>query len=170
MSMANNNSYTFVDNSDKVKDRFAKALIVALTKCGLLAERYAKQNITDVRAIDTGLLRNSITYALDGEEAAKRSYKASKGGKVGNYSGKAPKEPDGSGAVFIGTNVEYGPYVELGTGIHTAGGRQDPWVYKDDRGVWHRTNGMKARPFLKPAIADHTEEYNKIIREAMENG
>ncbi len=150
-----------------IKERFLKAIIVALTQCGLLAERYAKQNITEVKAVYTGYLRNSITFALDAEEPAVQSYKAAKGGKTGTYTGKADKETKGDRAVYIGTNVEYAPYVELGTGIHTTGGRTDAWIYQDDSGKWHRTNGMKARPYLKPAIAGHMDEYKKIIREAM---
>ena len=60
--------------------------------------------------VDTGRLRNSITHSL------------------------APEEE----AVYIGTNVEYAPYVEFGT---------------------RRT---KAQPFLKPAVQDHAEEYKRI--------
>ena len=60
--------------------------------------------------VDTGRLRNSITHSL------------------------APEEE----AVYIGTNVEYAPYVEYGT---------------------RRT---KAQPYLKPAVQDHAEEYKRI--------
>lgn len=67
--------------------------------------------------IDTGLLRNSITYALDGEAPHEATYKADKGGTSGHYSGTAPK--DGimghSRSVYIGTNVEYAPYIHEGT-------------------------------------------------------
>ena len=61
--------------------------------------------------VDTGNLRNSITHVVDKEEPA----------------------------VYIGTNSEYGPYVELGTGIYAegGGGRPTPWVYKDAKGNWH---------------------------------
>ena len=68
--------------------------------------------------VDTGNLRNSITHDVD----------------------------DGEPAVYIGTNVEYAPYQELGT-IH-----------------------MKAQPFLKPAVADHANEYRKIIENELKNG
>ena len=63
----------------------------------------------------TGNLRNSITHDLD----------------------------DGEPAAYIGTNVEYAPYVCLGT-IH-----------------------MKAQPFLKPAVADHANTYRKIIEDEL---
>lgn len=68
--------------------------------------------------VDTGNLRNSITHTVDEEEPA----------------------------AYIGTNVEYAPYVCLGT-IH-----------------------MKAQPFLKPAVADHANEYRKIIENELKNG
>lgn len=68
--------------------------------------------------VDTGNLRNSITHDVD----------------------------DGEPAAYIGTNVEYAPYQELGT-IH-----------------------MKAQPFLKPAVADHANTYRKIIEDELKNG
>ena len=68
--------------------------------------------------VDTGNLRNSITHTVDEEEPA----------------------------AYIGTDVEYAPYVCLGT-IH-----------------------MKAQPFLKPAVADHANEYRKIIENELKNG
>ena len=65
--------------------------------------------------VDTGNLRNSITHTVD----------------------------DGEPAAYIGTNVEYAPYVCLGT-IH-----------------------MKAQPFLKPAVADNANKYRKIIEDEL---
>lgn len=46
-------------------------------------------------------------------------------------------------AVYIGTNVSYGPHVELGT------------------------KRQKAQPYLKPAVTDHAEQYNRIAKKAM---
>lgn len=65
-------------------------------------------------------------------------------------------------AGWVSTNVEYAPYVELGTGIYSTegGGRQTPWVYKDAKGEWHRTSGSKPQPFMKPALEQNT---SKII-------
>ena len=68
--------------------------------------------------VDTGNLRNSITHDVDDEEPA----------------------------AYIGTNVEYAPYVCLGT-IH-----------------------MKAQPFLKSAVNDYKDEYRKIIENELKNG
>lgn len=91
--------------------------------------------------VDTGNLRNSITHKVD------------------------PAEP----AVYIGTNSEDGAYVELGTGQYYPGGRPTPWKYQDANGKWHWTKGNPASPYLKPAVADHTGQYRKIIEDEMEN-
>ena len=92
--------------------------------------------------VDTGNLRNSITHTVDEEEPA----------------------------AYIGTNNEYAAYVELGTGKYVSGGRPTPWVYQDEKGNWHRTNGQKAQPYLKPAVADHKETYRGIIDNELKNG
>ena len=68
--------------------------------------------------VDTGNLRNSITHDVD----------------------------DGEPSAYIGTNVEYAPYQELGT------------------------INMEAHPFLKPAVADHANEYRKTIEKELKNG
>lgn len=62
--------------------------------------------------VDTGRLRNSITHVVRASEKA----------------------------VYIGTNVEYGPYVELGT------------------------RHMKAQPYLRPAASGHQGTYRAILK------
>ena len=49
---------------------------------------------------------------------------------------------------YCGTNVEYAPYVEMGH--HTPSGKF-----------------VAPRPYLKPAAADHTQEYINIIKAHM---
>ena len=92
--------------------------------------------------VDTGNLRNSISHRAD----------------------KSAQE------VIIGTNNEYAAYVELGTGKYNKGGRKDPWVYQDDKGRWHHTNGQRAQPYLKPAVADHKQTYQNIFKDELKNG
>ena len=98
----------------------------------------------DLCPVDTGQLRNSITHAVD----------------------------DGEQAAYIGSNMEYAPYVELGTGIYTegGGGRPTPWVYQDAKGNWHWTRGNPAQPFLTPAVKGHQQTYRNIIEDEMKNG
>lgn len=96
----------------------------------------------DLAPVDTGNLRNSISHTVDEDEPA----------------------------AYIGSNVEYAAYVELGTGKYTEGGRPTPWVYQDDNGNWHWTAGNPAQPFLKPAVADHAQTYRNIIENGLKNG
>ena len=57
----------FTDNSKEVKSAMHDALIRALEKIGMTAEKYAKR----LCPVDTGNLRNSITHRVDeGEPAA----------------------------------------------------------------------------------------------------
>lgn len=68
--------------------------------------------------------------------------------------------------VYVGSNVEYAPYVELGTGIYATdgNGRKSPWVWIDKNGKAHYTRGMEPKHMLKKSIADHLDEYKKIIK------
>jgi phage gpG-like protein len=64
-------------------------------------------------AVDTGRLRNSISHATDDE------------------------------AAYIGTNVEYAPYIELGA------------------------RGKQGLHFLQRAATEHTDEYKKLFEGSM---
>lgn len=66
--------------------------------------------------VDTGRLRNSIAHAVEGD------------------------------AAYIGTNVEYAAYVEMGT------------------------SRAKAQPYLKPAATEHSDEYKRIAEHYLKNG
>ena len=67
--------------------------------------------------VDTGRLRNSITNQIDLQE----------------------------NAVYIGTNVEYGLYVELGS------------------------SSRSPHPYLKPAASEHGDEYRAILKSCLES-
>ena len=122
------------DNSKEVLAAMRAAAVRALEKCGLVAEGYAKR----LCPVDTGNLRNSISHTVDGVDG---------------------QEP----AAYIGTNVEYGVYQEFGTGKYYPGGRDTPWIYTDLNGETHWTMGNRAKPFLRPAVADHQGTYKSII-------
>ena len=75
----------------------------------------AERYAANLCPVDTGRLRNSITSTVDsGEKAA-----------------------------YIGTNVEYAPYVEMGT------------------------SRMREQPFLRPAAQDHGAEYRAILEDEL---
>lgn len=121
-----------------VLEEFRAACLRALERCGMKAESYAS-DLAPVSPEYGGTLRDSITHKVDEAESA----------------------------VYVGTNTEYGIYVELGTGIYTSGGRPTPWVYQDAKGNWHWTRGNPAQPFIKPAVADHAQTYRNIIEDEM---
>lgn len=98
------------DLTDEILAEKNESVLKAMRVISMKAEGYAKKSLTDSGAVDTGRLRGSVT---------------------GEY--------DGNG-IQVGTNVEYGPYIELGT-------------YK-----------MRARPYIRPSIADHIQEYQEILK------
>ena len=118
--------FEFISNKDEIMDAAKAARRRALEAVGLQAEGYAKMKLTIpvehgydrgegtiFPVTDTGRLMNSISHTTDEEYA------------------------------YIGTNVEYAPYVEYGT------------------------SKSKAYPFLKPAATEHADEYKEIFEEAL---
>ena len=93
---------------------------------------------------DTGLLRNSITFALGGEAPRKTVYYDDKMEQVGQYDGEAPDDEEHEITVYVGTNVQYAPYNELGT------------------------VKMTARPFIRPAMEDNQREIEQILKKCFE--
>lgn len=71
---------------------------------------------------------------------------------------------------YIGTPLEFAPYVEYGTGLfaENGDGRTDvPWKYQDDEGNWHTTSGQPPQPFMRPALTENKERVKKIILEGI---
>lgn len=112
----------------------------ALTMIGIKAEKYAKERCpvgseetTGVKGYRGGTLRNSITFEVEEDE------------------------------VTIESNVEYAPYVELGTGPNFT--PPPEWEEFDaPKGSGSGHGYVHPRPFLKPAITDHIGTYEKIIK------
>lgn len=107
----------------------------ALVTGGLMVERDAKLNVR----VDTGRLRSSITHRLVIE--------------------------NGKPVVYVGTSVEYAPYIEFGTGIYAekGDGRKTPWSYQDEKGNWIRTRGSRPHPFLYPAFRQNKDRVKKLL-------
>ena len=112
------------DHTEEVLQALKENEDAILFAWGEAAEGFAKEEIGR-KVYDTpespyykrtGRLRNSITHETSESEHA----------------------------VYIGTNVEYAPYVELGT------------------------SRMAARPFLKPAVTEHTEDFKRIADSILE--
>lgn len=130
-------------------DKINKAIEKALVMAGGIIESAAKEQLTANGSVDTGLLRNSITYALGGEypetaEYANNAGATDKAGrkiteKVGTYEQPAPQDTGSQRTVYVGTNVEYAPYVELGT------------------------SRMNAKPYLRPAAENNRKKIEKAF-------
>ena len=78
--------------------------------------------------------------------------------------------------VSVGSDLEYAPYVELGTGklyeppasfieFKAKKGRGlDKWFYKDEDGEWHVGLPRQGVHMVERAIKDHLDEYKEIIQ------
>lgn len=88
---------------------------------------------------------SAIGAALEEIGLSAENYAAKKcPADTGNLRGSITHEVDaGDNAVYIGTNVEYAPYVELGT------------------------SRQKAQPFLRPAASEHGVRYRQVLRKAL---
>ena len=98
------------DNRKEVKAELNSKISAILEALGIEAEGNAVDEITKLGAVDTGRLRGSISHTHDDKNA------------------------------YIGTNVEYAPYVEFGT------------------------RRMSARPFLRTAVTHYVDDYKRIIK------
>ena len=84
-----------------------------------------------------------------------------------NLSARVEDTREGT-SIAVGSSLHYAPYVELGTGIYaTEGGRQTPWRFQDASGEWHTTNGVPPKPFLRPAVENHVEEYREVLEDVL---
>ena len=115
-----------------------------LLKVGNDIEVAAKQNCNGRFAEPTGTLKRSIRTELKG-----------------------------SNSVEVGTNLEYGVYVEHGTGLYAFDGKGRastpehpiPWTYKGSDGLFHTTYGQRPKPFLIPAFNSKKHNIIKYIKE-----
>lgn len=133
-----------IENLDKLISKLEKLNDVnqAMEQACILVENEAKIKCP----VDNGLLRNSITHYIEDN----------------------PNELIG----VVGTNIEYAPYVEFGTGIYSSlgNGRQDRWKYKDAKGEWHSTIGQHPQPYLQPALEENRRKIEKMFKEQIKKG
>lgn len=133
------------DNSQDVLKALDKAGRAALEAVGMQAESYAKKLAPVGTPESTGIPGYS-----GGRLRNSISHQVD---EVGKY-------------VSIGSPVEYAPYVELGTGKYYEAPPE--WVENEaQKGT--RVQHMKAQPYIRPAITDHRDEYEQIMKSIMEN-
>ena len=137
------------DNTEAVLKALDKVIDRSLTIIGIKAEKYAKAlcpvgtpestGWTDKNGVRHpnkgyrgGTLRNSITFEVD------------------------------NATLTIGSNVEYAPYVELGTGPNfTPPPSWEQFDVPASQGIG--SGYVRPRPYLRPAIENHVNEYVNIF-------
>lgn len=129
----------FENNADEVRKELRRKISRILTAWGMEAVRLVQQ-LTPVGKLYGGNLRQSINFQAD--ESAQE--------------------------VQIGSPADYAAYVEMGTGKYTPGGRPTPWSYQAADGKWYRTSGMPAQPYLKPGVESGVTEYERKMRQILE--
>lgn len=135
----------FTDNSPQVREALDNAVPRILEMIGIKAERYAKAlcpvgtpESTGKKGYLGGTLRNSITHQVDND------------------------------VLTVGSNVEYAPYVELGTGPnYTPPPEWEQFTAPRGSGIGH--GYVTARPYLRPAITDHMDEFERIAKNELRN-
>lgn len=173
-----------INNINAVENIIEGSALRGLEVCGIQIENYGRTNLTINGSVDTGLLRNSLAHAVSGEVPSigssyasgsrykgtlrkSRSYKANKPDengdiKKGTYTRAAPKVK-GDLRVFVGTNVYYAPYVEMGH-------RQKVGQYVPKLGKRLVAPLVKSKPFLRPAFTEHIQEFKDILSMYIEQG
>lgn len=100
---------------DDYSEDVKRAVAEALKKGLEMVGLQGEKHAKALCPVDTGNLRNSITHTTDEDSA------------------------------YIGTNVEYAPYVEFGT------------------------SRQKAQPYLRPAATDYISEYKGILESCLKS-
>lgn len=133
------------NHTDEVLKALDEATPKILEMIGIKAEKYAKAlcpvgtvESTGKKGYRGGTLRNSITHSIDDD------------------------------TLSVGSNVEYAPYVELGTGPNfTPPPEWESFDAPKGSGVGH--GYVKPRPYLRPAIEEHIGEYTGIIEKELKS-
>lgn len=135
-------------DTEKIKSELETAAARALEIVGGKAETYAKL----LCPVDTGALRDSIRHSVN------------------------------EGTVSVGAAESYAPYVELGTGkyfvmppdwieFHAKRGRGLPkWVYRDRDGNFRTGYPQPPKPFIRPSIENHADEYKTVFESELKKG
>ena len=113
----------------------------ALKKGVAKATKLVQGDAKELCPVDEGQLRNSITAEVE----------------------ETPRKIVGK----VGSNVEYAPYVEFGTGQK---GEASPSPPKSDQDIRYRQDwsGMPAQPYLYPALKQNEDRVKDIVKEEVQ--
>ena len=117
-------------------EKYAKALCPVGTPESVGSKNKKTGKVYPRKGYRGGTLRNSITFEVDGD------------------------------TLVAGSNVEYAPYVELGTGPNFVS--PPSWIeFNTTKGSGIGHGYVKPRPYLQPAVKDHLSQYKKIIESTL---
>lgn len=138
--------FTFLSHKQKVLEAETSALERTLYAIGLKMEKYAKEELSKPKEHKSGESPrpNVDTGRLRNSVVFATETDHSSGSSPADASDYSPKSIPDRGDVYVGTNVEYAQYLEFGT-----------------------SKNMGPFPFLKPAVADHLDEYKSLIESEM---
>lgn len=124
--------------SDKAVRAMTKGIKLGVTRGTMLIQRDAKA----LCPVDTGRLRGSIARAVNTTDEG--------------FEG------------FVGTSVEYAPYVEYGTGRR--GSLMDQQYGPEDAGITFSKDrlGQVAQPFLRSAFYSNQENVRELLAKSAE--
>lgn len=135
---------TFESHLKEYKSAFDKAVAQAMSAIGRKGTTYARKGTP----VDTGRLRNSITWATFKRQSQTYTYKDNKKAKgKKDHEQRTYIDEIGSGVekgeVVIGTNVEYAKPIEEGSSTR------------------------HAAHMLRNAVANHADEWKNILETSM---
>ena len=132
-----------IEGLDSVRDMLnerAEQIVENIAKGVAEAGELVKGAAKDLAPVKSGALRDSITSVADGNTS------------------------------IVGTNIEYGIYVEFGTGSkgdpsvpHTS---KEKWTYCSD-GQFYTTSGQPPQPYLVPALKNNEDKIIETIKNAV---
>lgn len=131
--------FKLIDNSDKVLKAMEEQIALGLEGIGVDAQDFAVRDCP----VDTGRLRNSITYAIKDSQGQPNTQPKEKA-EPEDYATHGEPEKN---TMYLGTNVEYASVIEYGDTIEHENGKAH---------------------FLRDAVTDHQDRYRKIMQTALE--
>lgn len=128
------------DNSKKLLKELQEQIALGLEGIGVDAQRFAVRDCP----VDTGRLRNSITYAIKDKQGQANT----NSGETANREDYEKRSEPEKNTMYLGTNVEYAEIQEFGDTIDHVNGKAH---------------------FLRDAVATHSSRFKSIMQSALED-
>lgn len=144
--MAQVSNIKIKNNMAQFRRAAAQQIANALEAIGGEAERHAKEECP----VDTGRLRNSITFAtskMQSEANTNRPYETKSNPQDAEPQDYKMHGTPKENTVYVGTNVEYAPMIEMRSAKHTTGRAH----------------------FLRDSVSTHGDEYRAILEAALKS-